>query len=120
MGLQSLSVCEVSYTYLLGCFRYQEKQGKHILIGRGVCYCLQTCNSVVHVLVMGLVLGASLMVISITEILYMQKYVHFVMYNGSVLLLFTRKLHCLQICKHTSAHWAIKVYVFVKFHTHIY
>ena len=30
----------------------------------GVCCCLQTCNSVVNMLVMGLVLGQSLMVIS--------------------------------------------------------
>ena len=29
-----------------------------------VCCCLQTCNSVVHMLVMGLVFGPSLMVIS--------------------------------------------------------
>ena len=35
----------------------------------GVCYCLQTCNSVVTMLVMGLVLGTGLMVISITGIL---------------------------------------------------
>ena len=26
----------------------------------------------------------------------MQKYLSFIMYNGSALLLFTRKLHCLQ------------------------
>ena len=35
----------------------------------GVCCCLQTCKSVVNVLVMGLVLGQSLMVISSTGIL---------------------------------------------------
>ena len=35
----------------------------------GVCCCLKICSSVVNVLVMGLVLGPSLMVISITGIL---------------------------------------------------
>ena len=30
-----------------------------------VCFCLKTCNLVVNILVMGLVLGSSLMVISI-------------------------------------------------------
>ena len=35
----------------------------------GVCCCLQICNSVLNMLVMGLVLGASLMVISTTGIL---------------------------------------------------
>ena len=27
---------------------------------------------------------------------------------------------CLQTCQHMGAHWAIKVYMFVKFHMHIY
>ena len=36
---------------------------------RGVCCCLQTCKSVVYMLVMGLVLGQSLMVISTADIL---------------------------------------------------
>ena len=39
----------------------------------GVCYCLQTCNSVVYVLVMCLLLGQSLMVISTTGILLYAK-----------------------------------------------
>ena len=39
----------------------------------GVCFCLQTCSSVVNMLVMGLVLGPSLMVISITGILLYAK-----------------------------------------------
>ena len=39
----------------------------------GVCCCLQTCNSVVKMLVMGLVLGQSLMVMSITGILLYAK-----------------------------------------------
>ena len=39
----------------------------------GVCCCLQTCNSVVNVLVMGLVLGQRLMVISTTSILLYAK-----------------------------------------------
>ena len=48
------------HTHLLGCLRYREKHVKD------VCCCLQTCNSVVYVVVMGLVLGQSLMVISTT------------------------------------------------------
>ena len=47
-GYQSVGVCEVSYTYLLGCLRYREKHVKD------VCCCLQTCNSDVYVVVMGL------------------------------------------------------------------
>ena len=66
-GLQSLGVCEVSYTYLSGYLRYKEKHVKD------VCCCLQTCNSVVYVVVMGLVLGQSLMVISTTDILLYTK-----------------------------------------------
>ena len=54
---QSLGVCEVSYTYLLGCLRYREKRVKD------VCCCLQTCNSVVYVVVKVLALGQSLIVI---------------------------------------------------------
>ena len=50
LGNQSLGICEVSYTYLLGCLRYQEKHVKD------VSCCLQTCNSDVYVVVMGLVL----------------------------------------------------------------
>ena len=36
-----------------------------MLLAMGVCCCLQTCNSVVDILVMWLVLGPSLMVISV-------------------------------------------------------
>ena len=43
------------------------------MLAVGVCCCLQTCNSVANVLVMGLVLGQSLMVISITGILLYAK-----------------------------------------------
>ena len=57
-----LRVCEVSYRYLLGCLRYRNKHVKD------VCCCLQTCNSDVYVVVMGLVLGQSLTVISTTGI----------------------------------------------------
>ena len=60
---QSLGVCEVSYTYLLGCLRYREKHVKD------VCCCLQTCNSVVYVVVKGLALGQSLVVIPTTSVL---------------------------------------------------
>ena len=66
-GHQSLGVCEVSYTYLQGSLRYQEKHEKD------ACYCLQTCKSVVWVVVMELVLGQSLMVISTTGILLYAK-----------------------------------------------
>ena len=59
-----------------------------------ICCCLHIL-SVVNVLVMGLVLGQSLMVISTTGICYMQKYLPFIMYYGNALLLFTRKVHCL-------------------------
>ena len=66
-GYQSIGVCEASYTYLIGCLRYREK---HV---NNVCCCLQTCNSVVNVPVMGLVLGQTLMVISTTGILLYAK-----------------------------------------------
>ena len=49
----------------------------------GVCCCLQTCNSVVNMLVMVLVLGPSLMVTSIVSILLYAKVSPFVMYYGS-------------------------------------
>ena len=39
----------------------------------GVCCCLKTCNSVLYMLVMGLVLGPSLMVMSIMGILLYAK-----------------------------------------------
>ena len=45
----------------------------------GVCCCLQTCNSVENMLVMGLVLGQSLMVISTMGILLYAKV--FPLYN---------------------------------------
>ena len=41
----------------------------------GVFCCLQTCNSVVYILVMGLVLGPGLMIISIMDILLSQSMV---------------------------------------------
>ena len=47
-------------------------------------------------LVMGLVLGPSLMIISITGILLYAKYIPFIKCYGNALLLFTRKLYCLQ------------------------
>ena len=43
---------------------------KHV---KDVCCCLQTCNSVVYVVAMGLVLGQSLMVISTTGIMLYAK-----------------------------------------------
>ena len=67
-----------------------------LILAVGVCCCLQTSYSVVNMLVMGLVLGQRLMVISTTGILLYAKVSLFLMYNGSALLLFTLKLHCLQ------------------------
>ena len=46
---------------------------KAFLLAVGVCHCLQTCNSVVNMLVMGLVPGPSLKVISVTVILLYAK-----------------------------------------------
>ena len=67
LAIKSLGVCEVSYTYLLGCLRYREKHVKD------VCCCLQTCNSDVYVVVMELVFGQSLMVISTKSIMLYAK-----------------------------------------------
>ena len=53
-----------------------------------ICCCLHIL-SVVNVLVMGLVLRQCLMLISSTGILLYAKYVPFIMYYGSALLLFT-------------------------------
>ena len=39
----------------------------------GVCCCLQTCNLVINIVVMGLVLGQSLIVISSTGVLLYEK-----------------------------------------------
>ena len=55
------------HIHLLGCLRYREKHVKD------ACCCLQTCNSVVYVVVMGLVLGQRLMVISTMGILLYAK-----------------------------------------------
>ena len=51
---------------------------------------------------------------------YMQKYLPFIMDYGSALLFFACKLHYLQTFEHMIALWAVKSYVFVKFHIHIY
>ena len=64
-----------------------------------VCCCLHI-HSVVNVLVMGLILGRSLMFISTMGILLYPKVCPF--YNWSALLSFTRKLHCLQTFEHMS------------------
>ena len=66
-GLKSLGFCDVSHTYLLGRLRYREKYVND------VCCCLQTCNSVVYVAVMGLVLGQILVVIYTTGTLLYAK-----------------------------------------------
>ena len=58
-----------------------------------IMYCEICCLhilSVINVLVMGLVLGQHLMFIPSMGILLIQKYVPFIMYYGSALLLFTR------------------------------
>ena len=49
----------------------RETWKRHLAVG--VCCCLQTCNSVINMLVMGLVLGSSLMVISIMGNLFFSK-----------------------------------------------
>ena len=48
----------------------------------GVCSCLQICNSVVNMLVMGLVLGQNLMVIYTYLVLsfYVKKYFPIILY----------------------------------------
>ena len=69
--------------------------GPPIIMYCEVCCCLHI-HSVVNVLVMGLVLGQSLMFISTTGILLYTKECPFIMYYGSALLLCTCKLHCLQ------------------------
>ena len=48
----------------------------------------------------------------------MQKYLPFIMYCEVCCCLCTCKVNCLQTIEHMGAHWAIKVYVFVKFHIH--
>ena len=58
--------CAFGY-HAQGCLRYREKHVKD------VCCCLQTCNSDVFVVVMGLVLGQSLMVICTTGIMLYAK-----------------------------------------------
>ena len=101
MGHQSQHVYKVSYTYVsTRVFEIlREKHGKHILIR---CCCLQTCNSAVNILVMGLVLGPSLMVISITGILLYAKVspLYNVLWECIVVVV---------VVEHMSAHKAIKV-----------
>ena len=96
-GNQCVHVCEVSYTYCTRVFKILRETCKRLAVGVGCG--LQTCNSVLKVLVIGLILGQSLMVIYIYHgypFIIMQKCLTFIMYYGSVMLLFTRKLHCLQ------------------------
>ena len=80
---------------------------RRIIMYCEVCCCLHI-HSVVNMLVMGRVLGQGLMSISTTGILLMQKYLPFIMYYGSALLLFIHKRHCLQTFEHMSALLAIK------------
>ena len=47
----------------------------------------------------------------------MQKYLPFIMYYGSVLLLFTRKVHCLQTFWQVTARRVIGLYLGTKFQT---
>ena len=75
----------------------------------GVCCCLQTCNSIVNMLVMWLVLGQSLMVIFGTGVPLYAKLSPLYNVLQVSLLLFTRKLHCLQTFEHMGAHCAVKV-----------
>ena len=71
-------------THTLGCLRYREKHGKDILISCGCFCCLQTCNSIFKMLIMGLGLRQNLMVISPLVYSYMQKYLYpLIMYYKS-------------------------------------
>ena len=47
----------------------------------------------------------------------MQKYLPFIMYYGSALLLFICKVHCLQTFWQVTAHWVIGPYLGTKFQT---
>ena len=85
----------------------------------GVCCCLQTCNSIVYVLVMGLVLGQSLMIISTVGILLYAKVspLYNVLWECIVVVytlstLFTNVLagHC------TLSHWTLLRYKFSDLH----
>ena len=63
-----------------------------------------------------LVLGQSLMDIPIHIYpVIMQKCLPFIMYCEICC-----QVNCLQTCEHMNAYWAIKAYIFVKFHIHIY
>ena len=69
----------------------------NILISCGyICCCLQICNLVINMVVKGLAFGQSLMVISTRGILLYENVSPLYYDYGSPLLLFTRKLHCLQ------------------------
>ena len=78
-------------------------------------YCMHACTVLRCPIVMVVCLSdgvsswSSLMVISITGVLLYAKVSPFIMYYGSALLLFTRKVHCLQTFEYMSAHRAIKV-----------
>ena len=50
----------------------------------------------------------------------MQKYLPFIIYYGSALLLFTRKVHCLQTLWQVSAQQVIEPYLDTKFQTCIF
>ena len=54
-------------------FKLKNENDKIFKLAVGVCCCLQTCNSVVNMLVMGFLVGQSLMVISTTGILLYAK-----------------------------------------------
>ena len=70
-------------------------------------YCETSCclhiHSVVNMLVMGLVLGQSLMFISTTDIPLYPKLCPLYNVLWESILLFIRKLHCLQTFEHMSA-----------------
>ena len=84
-----------------------------ILLAVGMCCCLQTCNSVVKMVVIGLVLGPSLIVISITGVLLYAKVSPLYMYYRSALLLFTGKQHVL-------AHLVIGPYLCINYQTYTF
>ena len=81
----------------------------------GICCCLKIFNSVLSMVVDGVSTWAKLDGYICPVI--MQKYLPFIMCCEVCCCL---HIHFLQTCEHMSAHWAIKVYRFVKFHIPIY
>ena len=78
LGHQSIAVCEISDTYLLKVLEILRKDTM------GLCCCLQACNSVLNMLIM----GSYLPQVSC----YMQKCLPFITHYGNELLFFTNNV----------------------------